>query len=260
MSELVKGLPKDIERLSQEVLRELRRSRGSGHDTLNSAQQRAYDELGAQCLDFLVQTPEAADLLGKLGPHEEAYGLGLLRVDGAILRVNYYSAEGARTINDAEFATKPVDIATFGTPHDHAGHISAVVPAGRLKHHTFRPTDGNEYTAGRIVFDVNNNPSQPHIRRTTFVPSGSSGLAHVGSAEFDPHAGYWMSRDAIHVASWPVPTITVFFNDMKDPHPTTVYQAPGITEEVERPRGLNAELRTKIWGAFVDLASKKVQD
>lgn len=255
MSEaLIHGLPPDVLQLTAEVLTELRNSRGPGHNSLNSATQRKYDALGAQCLDFLVGHPAAAEALVKLGPHEEAYGISLARVDNAIVRASFYSPDGVGEVPDDEFTRQPIDIARFGVPHNHTGNIASVVPVGGIRHHIFKPTEGEDYTAGTIIFDVTRDS---RINGSRYVPSGPSGLAYVGNAEFDPSAGYWMNKDTIHTVTWTQPSITIFINDMREPHPTTVYRAAGIDQQIERPHGLDPETRARIWGQFVDLARNK---
>jgi len=94
MGRYLENLPAGIEALSTTVLCELRKNRGGSYDSLTSKQQRLYDELGGEVLSHLVQTPDVAQLLGKLGPNEEAYGLNLTEIDGAVLRAHFYSNEG----------------------------------------------------------------------------------------------------------------------------------------------------------------------
>jgi hypothetical protein len=255
MGRYLDNLPPGIESLSRVVIEELRKNGGGSYTSLTSKQQRIYDELGGMVLSHVIQSPQAASLLGKLGPNEEAYGLNLTEIDEAVLRVHYYSNEGVDTVDPSSMSSQPVDIVRFGTPHNHRGNISAIVPVGRLIHHTFQETDGNDYTSGKIGFEeVSDSTRAYKFRSSIFVPTGSSGLNFEGSEEFNTREGYWMDKQQIHVVSWPEPTITVFFNDFSCPHESTVYQAGDVTQEIERPRALAPAQRTIVWKSFVDLA------
>ena len=172
----------------------------------------------------------------------------------------FIATKGVDVVDTSAMAAQPVDIVRFGTPHNHRGNISAVVPAGRLVHHTFVESSGNEYTSGKIGFEEASDPTRSYkFRRSIFIPTGNSGLDFEGSEEFNSREGYWMNKKQIHVVSWPEPTITVFMNDFRDPNESTVYQAGGVTQEIDRPRALASEQRTRVWQSFVDLARKNIR-
>lgn len=248
------GLPSDVVQLASSTLELLREARGNSYEALSDRQQRPYDELADRCLLHLAQNPQSAQLFGKLGPNEEAYGINLLEIDDAVLRVHFYSAEGASAVQPSEFQRGPIDVERFGTPHNHVGNIAAVVPRGELIHHAFQITDGREYTAGRIDYVENPDPTTGYkFRKSVFVPQGDAGLECVSTDAFSASTGYRMGRENVHVVSWPKPTVTVFFNDFRNRHKSTIFQQAGVKEEMERPRALSNDERTRVWDAFTGL-------
>lgn len=249
------GLPSDVARLADSTLRRLRESRGDSYDALTDRQQRPFDELATLCLQHIAQNPdESSVLFGKRGPNEEAYGMNLLEVDGAILRMHFYSTEGAETVQPSKFQDGLIDVNRFGTPHNHTGNIAAVVPHGELVHHAFKVTRGEEYTAGKISYVQHTDATQrDKLRQSVFTPTGGANLEYISTAPFNANTGYRMGREAVHVVTWPEPTVTLFVIDLQNRHQCTVFQQAGVIEEIERPRALSDEERTHAWDAFIRL-------
>jgi|GEM_PF-1801967 len=261
MPNLIDGLPADFTPLSMDVLHDLRADTPGTYDTLTSRQQRSYAELGALSLDFLRNNPDAATW-GRLGPNEEgAYGVFLGDVDGAEVRVHFYAGEGAQVVSANEFDTSPIDVTRFGTPHTHAGHISALAPVGKIVHHTFARVPGADYTAGKIEFVQTSNPGTDFkYSKSVFVPTGAAGLDPLGSTAFDARGGYRMDRDVVHVVSWERPTVTVFIMDYNDDgsptkNTSTVFQRGGLTEQIPRSRVLSPDEQQAVRSAFLDAVS-----
>jgi len=151
-----------------------------------------------------------------------------------------------------------VDVETFGTPHTHRGHISSVVPIGRLMHYCFAETEGRDYTAGSLRYEEA--PGFPgNYWRTIITPHHQTGLEYLGTSAFDNGNGYLMNKKTIHVVSWPKPTVTVFLSDFAEPQTTTVYQPVSGENEVERQRHLlDPAERQQVWNDFKQLVSREL--
>jgi hypothetical protein len=258
MGNTLENLPTDIAGLSNDVLKQLRSTRmGGAYEVLTSKQQRLYNELGEACLRHLVSSPDSALLLEKRGPSEEAYGINIVKISGAILRAHFYTHAGVRAVDTCIGSDGIVDVETFGTPHNHTGNISAVVPRGRLVHYDFREQPGSDYTAGYVEYEERAGPGRERTStHSIFVPSRPASLDHSSAVDFDASNGYWMNKKTIHVVSWPEPTVTVFFNDLTDRHQCTIYQQPGLQDPIERPRALDPIERQAAWEAFVELVQQ----
>jgi len=243
------SLSKDVLQLANEVTGALRADPNDHHDSLTSKQQFAFSELGTACLSHVLDDPNGAGLLAKLGPNENAYSLTLAELDGVLLRIHFYTAEGALQV-DPNSMKDGVDVKTFGTPHTHRGHISSVVPIGHLVHYCFGETEGTDYIAGSLHYEeAAGFPG--NYRRTVITPRRQTGLEYLGASAFNDGNGYLMNKRTIHVVSWAEPTVTVFLSDFADPQTTTVYQAANGQNEVERPRQLLAPAeRQRVWDSF----------
>lgn len=258
MADTTEGLPSDIVQLAGEVVSELRGDTNDFYDSLNSRQQTAFSELGTACLEHVIHNPNAPNLLARLGPNEDAYSLTVAQLDGVLLRIHFYAAEGALVVNPNDMKNG-VDVETFGTPHTHRGHISSVVPIGRLVHYCFGETEGAEYVAGSLHYEEA--PGFPgNYRRTIITPQRHAGLDYLGAATFDNGNGYLMNKETVHVVSWPEPTVTVFLTDFTNPHLTTVYQPAGGNNEIERHRqALGPTERTHVWDTLSQLVSRELR-
>lgn len=255
----LENLPDEIVGQATDVLGSLRAGNTDYLDLLSSRQQRLFGDLAAACLNHVVQTPKAAQLLGKLGPNEEAYGLNLAEIDGAVLRVHFYTGEGSLTPDREALANDPLDPAKY-TPHNHLGHISGFAPIGRLVHHCLTEVEGNTYTAGRMILEQIPDPTKGYkIGRSVFVPERTAGLDLFSHVEVGADSGYWMNRQTVHVVTWPEPTVTVFLNDFLNRHQSTIYQLGEATgaDELQKIRSLGTEDRQRIWNAFTDLAASR---
>ena len=236
--------------LAHETLNELRADPTETYEPLSAKQQEIYDALAKTCLQEIIEQPRAANLLTKLGPTEEAYSIKLAELDKALLRVHFYTPEGSAVVDPAIMQNNVVDIARFGTPHTHYGNISSAVPVGKLVHYCFSEVEGQNYTAGYLTYREANSNTGKH-RQAVVVPHHAASLAYDGSLACDNTSGYRMDRSAIHVISWPEPTVTVFFSDMINPRPTVTYQAFGSQEMVGQVRApLTGVSRDRVWESF----------
>jgi len=246
-------LPASTLQLANETLHELRANPTASYESLTDAQQAKYDLLAAACLQDIIERPDTANLLTKLVPTEEAYSIKLADIDKALLRVHFYAPEGASDIDPRIMQEGIVDSARFGTPHTHYGNISSAVPLGRLVHYCFTETEGQDYTASHITYRKATDTTGTH-RQAVVTPHHSASLAFNGTLECDKSHGYRMDRSAIHVISWPEPTVTVFFSDMIDPKRTVAYQPFGTPEIVSEPRSpLGGAEQERVWESFNDV-------
>lgn len=252
----LENVPDAVTDLTQQVLSELRTGSTDRMDSLNSRQQRLYDDLAALCLGHVVDTPQAASLLGQLGPNEEAYGLNLAMVNDAVLRVHYYTGEGSAMVDPLAMDSGLIDTAEFGAVHNHLGDISAVAPIGRVVHHCFGEIEGDSYTAGHMELEEADDPTKTYkYKRSFFVPDRPTGLESLSHTSVDGRSGYWMNKETAHIVSWPEPTVTVFINDFLDRHNSTIYLNGNITELKQKARGLEPAERQRIWEEFTSLVT-----
>lgn len=221
----VENTPEEIMTLSSEVLASLRANKGDCNRPLDGIQQQNFMDLGVLVMKLIRDTPQSAQLIGKLGPNEEAYGLNIIKLDGAALRAHFYDPAGANTPQSTD-ELREIDIEKYGSPHNHMGDISAVMMAGQLTHHCFEETPGNTYKSGYIeYFAAANQRRNYKYSVSRFVPQYSTGLEYMTSTPYDIEHGYWMPREEVHVVSWEQPTVTVFFNDIDESRRSSIYQS-----------------------------------
>lgn len=259
MVKYLTDLPVSAVALARALVPLLRIPRNSLVERLPASQQSLFNELAYGCLSHLAASPRAANLFGRIGPNEEAYALNLVDLDGMVLRVHFYTREGVCAPPCK--VQHPVDVAQFGTPHNHMGNVSAVVPVGGLVHHCFKEVPGNTYTAGRVAFKKSSDPTNaPKIAQTVYIPERTTGLSIESEIPCGPNAGYWMNRDMVHVVSWQEPTITVFFIDLKDSLKSTVYHQALESTVLERSRLLSEDKTADVWEEFRALTGAMFYD
>jgi hypothetical protein len=255
MGSNLEGLSSDVLGLTYEVLGELRAAPNDLYDSLTSRQQSKFSELGDACLSHIIDSPYAPDDLAKLGPNQNAYSLTLAELKGALLRVHFYTADGAFTVYP-DSMKGIVDVEKFGTPHTHRGHISSVVPVGCLTHYCFNETDGLDYMAGNLRYEDVGDATGNYLR-TVIEPHHQAGLEYLGALAFDNGNGYLMNKKAIHVISWREPTVTVFLSDFTEPHTATIYQPSNTCGEIERRwHPLTPAEREQVWRTFQNVVSE----
>ena len=260
MPKYLENLPDGIVDLTSNVLSSLRTDMTGSTDyldLLSNRQQRIYGDLAAACLNHVVRTPEAAQLLGRLGPNEEAYGLNLAEVDGAVLRVHFYTGEGSLTPDQAAIMVdNPLDTEKYA-PHNHLGHISGVAQIGKLVHHCYKEVEGDTYTAGHMILEeVPDATKEYKVGRSIFVQERPVGLDLLSHTEIDDGKGYWMNRQTAHIVTWPKPTVTVFINDFSERHASTIYQLGDVEGELQKVRSLGVD-RQRVWDDFTNLVASE---
>lgn len=251
-------LPDNTLQLASEVLGEWRTAPTDSYDSLTDQQQAKYTALGNACIQDVIESPHAAQLLKKLGPSEEAYFMTLAYFDRAMLRIHFYTPEGADIVDPRIMESGVVDIARFGTPHTHYGNISSAVPIGRLIHYCFTEKEGQDYTVGQITYREVTDSTGTYLQ-SVVTPHHDASLEFNGTLECDNEHGYRMDKSAIHVISWPEPTVTVFLSDTSNPKTTAAYQALNTPEIVGAPRlPLDPSEQDRIWEAFKTTVNNKL--
>lgn len=256
----VRDVPDDVINLTGEVLADLRANRGDDPSQvggLSDRQQMLFDELGERCIGLLVDRPEAANLLGKQGAHEGAYAINIAEVDGAALRVHYFSQVETDPEEVARIPSADFDVGILGTPHNHKGDIAAVAPIGRITHHLFEEVEGSDFTVGGIAFEEAPDPTRSYkFNISRFLPLGPVGLRHLADETVgEATGGYALPQRAIHIVTWEEPTATVFLNDFANAGESRVYMPAGA-QEIDRQRLLPPGTMASLWGEFMDLVQR----